>query len=269
MVAPFRPAWEVRYRWAMSRHLALAVMAILALTVASCGGDGESSSSEPAAVVTTEVVVTEPAVTEPPVTEPAVIEPATTDAPDSTEPASSEPDEPLVAGIEVDDDPVCQAFSRVFAASFFSGLAGGFGADDGAVEKIELFFAPALAPVAVVIRTQGRAEFQAFPLLARVAAGNVALAAGGFIDEELVALAESGDDAIDGILAGTGLDGLEDVGTLPGAEAKLAAAAEAYLADVGTIDEYFEANADPAAEAAFIEALGTQCPTLVASFDSL
>jgi len=113
MVAPFKPAWEVRHRWAMSRHLALAVTAILALTVASCGVDGESSSSEPAAA-TTEVVVTEPAVTEPAVTEPVVTELATTDAPDSTEPASSEPDEPRVAGIEVDDDPVCQAFSRVF-----------------------------------------------------------------------------------------------------------------------------------------------------------
>jgi len=273
MVAPFSPAWEVRYRWAMSGQIALAVTAILALTVASsCGGDGESSSSEPAAVATTEVVVTEPAVTEPAVTEPAVTEPAvtepaTTDAPDSSEPASSEPDVPPVGGMEVDDDPVCQAFSRLLAASLYSGLAGAFGADDGTVEKVELFFAPALAPVAVVIRTQGPAEFQVYPSVARVDAGNAALMAAGFTDEELVALAASGDDIIDGILDGSGLGGLEDVGTVPGAETKLAAAAEAFLADVGTIDESFEASAD--GEAAFLEEFGTLCPMLLASLESL
>jgi len=256
----------------MSRQLALAVTAILALTVASsCGGDGESSSSEPAAAATTEVVVTEPAVTEPAVTEPAVTEPVTTDAPDSTEPASSEPDEPLVAGIEVDDDPVCQAVRRLTAAGFLYLLGGGFGADDGAVEKVELFFAPALAPDVVVIRTQGAPEFGF--LVDRIEAGNVALAAGGFTEEELVALAASGNDAIDGVMAGTGLDGLEDVGTLPGAETKLAAAAEAFIAEVGTFAEYSDAleeqaNVDPAAEAAFVEKLTTQCPILTASLES-
>jgi len=222
----------------MSRHLALAVTAILALTVVSCGGDGESSSSEP----------------------------ATTDAPDSSEPASSEPDVPPVGGMEVDDDPVCQAFSRLLAATLYSGLAGAFGADDGTVEKVELFFAPALAPVAVVIRTQGPAEFQVYPSVARVDAGNAALMAAGFTDEELVALAASGDDIIDGILDGSGLGGLEDVGPVPGAETKLAAAAEAFLADVGTIDESFEASAD--AEAAFLEKIGTQCPMLAAPLES-
>jgi len=268
MVAPFRPAWEVGYSSAMSRRVALTVTAILALTVVGCGGDSESSSSEPAAAATTDVPVTEPAVTEPAVTELAVTEPATTDAPDSTEPASSEPDVAPVGGIEVDDDPVCEAFSRLYAASFFSGLAGGFGADDVGAAKIELFFAPALAPVAVVIRTQGPAEFQTFPLLARVDAGNVALAAGGFTDEELAALAASGDDAIDGILAGSGLDDLEDVGTIPGADTKLAAAAEAYLADVGTIDEFLDATADPVTDAAGLEKLTAQCPMLLASLAS-
>jgi len=269
MVAPFRPAREVRYRWAMSRHLGLTVTAIFALTVAGCGGDGDgdSSSSEPAAAATTEVVVTEPAVTEPAVTEPAVTEPATTDAPDSSEPASSEPDVPPVGGMEADDDPVCQAFSRLLAATLYSGLAGAFGADVGTVEKVELFFAPALAPVALVIRTQGPAEFQVYPSVARVDAGNAALMAAGFTDEELVALAASGDDIIDGILDGSGLGGSEDVGTVPGAETKLAAAAEAFLADVGTIDESFEASAD--AEAPFLEKMGTQCPMLLASLESL
>ena len=95
------------------------------------------------------------------------------------------------------------------------------------------------------------------------------MAAGGFTDEELVAPAASADEAIDGILAGTGLDDRADVGPAPEAETKLAAAVEAYLADVWTIDEYFAANADPAAEGAFDEVLGTQCPVLVASFDSL
>jgi len=76
----------------------------------------------------------------------------------------------------------------LFAASVYSGLAGGFGADDGAVVSIEHFFATALAPVVVVIRTRGATQFQAFPLLTRVEAGNVALAAGGLTDEELVAL---------------------------------------------------------------------------------
>ena len=225
----------------MSRCLALTVTAILALTVASCGGDDESSSSEP----------------------------ATTDAPDSTEPASSEPDDALVGGIEVDDDPVCQAFGRLYAASFFTAaLAGGFGADDGAAEKIEFSFASALAPVAVVIRTQGPTEFQAFPRLARVDAGNVALAAGGFTDEVLAALAASGDDAIDGILAGSGLGDLADIGPVPGAETKLAAAAEAYLAAVGTIDEFLGATADPVADAAGLEKLTAQCPMLLASVAS-
>ena len=271
MVAPFRPAWEVGYSSAMSRLVGLAVTAIFALTVASCGGDGESSSSEPAVVATTEVVVTEPAVTEPPVTEPVVTEPATTDAPDSTEPASSEPDVPPVGGIEVDDDPVCQALRRVYASAFFYFLGGGVGADDGALEKVELFLAPALAPDVVVIRTQGPAEFGVFPTLDRIEAGNVALTAGGFTDEELVALAASGNDAIDGVMAGTGLDGLEEVGTAAGAETKLAAAAEAFLAEVGTFAEYLdalEANADPAAETAFTEKLSTQCPILAALLES-
>ena len=102
------------------------------------------------AAATTEAVVTEPAVTEPAVNEPVVTEPATTDALDSTEPA---PSEPPVAGVEVDDDPVCQALRRVCAAA--------------------VFYAPALAPDVVVIRT------------------------GGFTEEELVALAASGDDGID------------------------------------------------------------------------
>jgi len=255
----------------MPRPLALTVTAILSLTVASCGGDSESSSSEPAAAATTEVVVTEPAVTEPAVTEPAVTEPATTDAPDSNEPAPSEPDVPPVGGIEVDDDPVCQALRRVYAAAFFYFLGGGVGADDGALEKVELFLAPALAPDVVVIRTQGPAEFGVFPTLDRVEAGNVALTVGGFTDEELVALAVSGNDAIDGVMAGTGLDGLEEVGTAAGAETKLAAAAEAFLAEVGTFAEYLdalEANADPAAETAFTEKLSTQCPILAATLES-
>jgi len=214
------------------------------------------------------VVVAEPAVTEPAGTEPAATEPATTDAPDSTEPA---PTEPPVAGAEVDDDPVCQALRRVYAAAVFYALGGGFGADDGAVEKVELFLAPALAPDVVVIRTQGPAEFGVFPTLDRVEAGTVALTGGGFTDEELVALAASGNDAIDGVLAGTGLDGLEDVGTAAGAETKLAAATEAFLAEVGTFAEYLDAldaNVDPAAEAAFLEKLTAQCPILAASLES-
>jgi len=77
------------------------------------------------------------------------------------------------------------------------------------VHAAAVFYALGLAPDLVVIRT------------------------GGFTEEELVALAASGDDAIDGALAGTGLDALEDVGTVPGAETKLAAAAEAFLAEVG------------------------------------
>jgi len=255
----------------MSRLVALTLTALLALTVASCGGGGESSSSEPASAATTEAVVTEPAVTESAVTEAVVTEPATTDAPASTEPAISEPDEALVEGAEVDDDPVCQALRRVYAAAFFYALGGGFGADDGAVEKVELFLAPALAPDVVVVRTQGPAEFGVFPTLDRIEAGNGALAAGGFTDEELVALAASGNDAIDGVLAGTGLDGLDDVGTAAGAETKLAAAAEAFLAEVGTFAEYLdalEANVDPAAEAAFTEKLATLCPILAATLES-
>lgn len=39
----------------------------------------------------------------------------------------------------------------------------------------------------------------------------------------------------------------------PGPETKLAAAAEAYLAAVGTIDEFLEATADPVADAAGLE----------------
>ena len=148
--------------------------AIFALTVVSCGGDGESSSSEP--------------------------------------------DVPPVGGMEVDDDAVRQALRRVCAAAFSYALGGGFGADDGAVEKVELFSAPALAPDVVVIRTRGPAEFGVFPTLDRIEAGNVASTAGGFTDEELVALAASGSDAIDGVMAGTGLDGLEEVGMAAGAE---------------------------------------------------
>lgn len=257
----------------MSRLVGLTVTTLLALTTAGCGSDSESSSSEPTGATTTEPAVTEPAVTEPGVnepvvTEPAVTEPATTDGPDSTEPASSELDASPAAGIEVDDDPVCQAFSRLFAASFFQGLAEAFGAEDGAVEKIELFFAPALAPDVVVIRTRGADDFQAFALLARVDAGNAALIAGGFTDDELVELAASGGDAIDSVLAGSEPD-LESVGSVVGAESKPAAVAEAFLAEVGTFAEALDANADPAAEAAFLEELGTQCPVLVASFDSL
>jgi len=169
--------------------------------------------------------------------------------------------------MEVDDDPVCQAFSRLLAAGIFSALVGAFGADDGAVERIELFFAPALAAVAVVIRTQGPAEFQAYPSLARVDAGNAALVAAGFTDEELAALAAAGSDAIDGVMAGTGLDGIEDLGPSAGFETKFAVAAEAFLADVGTIDESFEASAD--GEAAFLEKMGTLCPMLLASLESL
>jgi len=110
-----------------------------------------------------------------------------------------------------------------------------------------------------------------FPTLDRIEAGNVASTAGGFTDEELVALAASGSHAIDGVMAGTGLDGLEEVGTAAGAETKLAAAAEAFLAEVGTFAEYLdalEANADPAAETAFTEKLSTQCLILAARLES-
>ena len=92
--------------------------------------------------------------------------------------------------------------------------------------------------------------------------------AGGFTDDELVELAASGGDAIDSVLAGSEPD-LESVGSVVGAESKLAAVVEAFLAEVGTFAEALDANADPAAEAAFLEELGTQCPVLVASFDSL
>jgi len=56
----------------------------------------------------------------------------------------------------------------------------------------------------------------------------------------------------------------------PGAETKLAAAAEAFLAEVGTFADALDAldaldaNVDPAAEAAFLEKLTTQCPILAA-----
>ena len=93
-------------------------------------------------------------------------------------------------------------------------------------------------PVVVVIRTRGASQFQAFPLLTRVDAGNVTLAAGGLTDEELVALAASGNVAIDDVMAGTGLDGLDDVATAASAETKLAAATEAFLVEVGTVAEY-------------------------------
>jgi len=252
----------------MTRRLALMVPALLALSVVGCGSEGSSSES----AVTTDVVVTEPAVTEPPVTEPAVTEPpdtqpATTAASETTEPASTEPDAPPARAVEIDDDPVCQSLARVWAAGVFQGLAGMFGGGDGTAEKIELYFAPALAPDVVLIRAQGDPAFQPFPTLARIEAGNVALVAGGFTDEELVALAASGNDTIDSVLAGSEPD-FESVGPAPGAEAKLTAAAEAFLADVGTVDEYDVTVADPAAEAAFNEALPTQCPMLVASFDS-
>ncbi|HYN31292.1 MAG TPA: hypothetical protein VES40_01600 [Ilumatobacteraceae bacterium] len=247
----------------MTSPLALLLLPIIALAAVGCGSDGESVSSEPVEAATTQPATTEPATTEPATTEPATTEPAATD---STGPASTEAEAPLAGGIEVDDDPVCQAFARLIGAQVFQGLAGSFGSEDGAVEKIELFFAPALAPDVVVIRTQGAAEFQAFPTLARIEAGNVALTAGGFTEEELAALAASGDDTIDSLLAGNAPD-LEGA-TAPEAETKLAAAAAAYLAEVGTIDEFNEANADPAAEAAFATAFPAQCPILVASLDS-
>lgn len=257
----------LRYGPTMARFVAPLFAAAFALSLVGCGSDSESSSSEPSGTPTTEVTVTDPTVTER--TEPPVTEAATTDAPDSTEPASTtEPDQAAVEGIEVDDVPVCQAFANVFAASFFQSLAGAFGGEEGAVEKIELYFAPALAPEVVVIRTQGAPEFQALPTLARVDAGIAALTAGGFSDEELAELAASGGDSIASVLAGIEPD-LESVGPAPDAEAKLTAATDAFLADVGTIDEYFAANADETAEAAFNEALSTQCPTLVASFGSL
>ncbi|CAN5485050.1 hypothetical protein BH10ACT2_BH10ACT2_12550 [soil metagenome] len=234
----------------MTRYFAPLFAVMLAVSTAGCGSDSESSSSEP----TTQATATVPSVTEP----------ATTAASDSTAPSSSEPDEPPVAGIEVDDDPVCQALARVYIASFFQGLTGMFGGQDGTGEKTELYFAPALAPDVVLIRTQGAPEFQAFPILARVDAGIVALRAGGFTDAELIALAASGNDTIGSLLAGNEPD-LESVGAVPGAEAKLAAAASAFLADVGTLDDYYNANADPALEAAFNDALSTQCPKLAAS----
>lgn len=127
--------------------------------------------------------------------------------------------------------------------------------------------APAVAPAVVVIRTQNAPDFGALPTLARVEAGKVALAAMGFTEEEVVALAASGNDTSDSVLAGSAPD-LESVASAPDAETKLAAAAEAFLTDVGTIDEYFQANADPAAEAAFNEALSAQCPILTASLAS-
>lgn len=252
----------------MNRCAALLMVPMLALVAVGCGSDDASTSSGPADVATTQPEVTEPPVTEPvdtepAVTEPAVTEPMTTERSDSSEPMSTDA---ATLGIEVDDDPVCQAFARLFAAQLFQGLVGSFGSEDGALEKIELFFAPALAPDVVVIRTEGAAEFQPFPTLARVEAGNLALTAGGFTEEELAALAASGDDTIDSLLAGNAPD-LEDA-TAPGAETKLAAAAAAFLADVGTADEFNEASADPAAEAAFATAFPAQCPILVASIES-
>ena len=56
------------------------------------------------------------------------------------------------------------------------------------------------------------------------------------------------------ILASRRLSRCSPVST-PGAETKLAAAAEAYLAAVGTIDEFLEATADPVADTAGLEKL--------------
>lgn len=244
----------------MYRRVALLIVPMLALVAVGCGSDDASTSSGPADTASTQTAVTGPAVTEP-----AVTEPVTTERSDSTEPMSTEE---ATVGIEVDDNPVCQAFARIFAAQFFQGLAGAFGGGEGASEKIELYFAPALAPDVVVIRTQGAPEFQPFPTVARLEAANVALTAGGFTEEEQSALATSANDSIDAVLSGREPNA-DSVAVAPEAETKLSTAAETFLADVGTVDEFFQAKADPEAEAAFTAALSSQCPTLVASFESL
>jgi hypothetical protein len=243
----------------MHRGVALLIVPMLALVAVGCGSDEASTSSGPADTASTQTAVTGPAVTEPVATEPV-----TTERSDSTDPVSTEA---APVGIEVDDDPVCQAFARVFAAQFFQGLTEAFGGGEGASEKIELYFAPALAPDVVVIRTQAAAEFQPFPTLARLEAATVALTAGGFTEEEQAALATAADDSIDDVLSGRVPD-TDSVAVAPDAETKLSTAAETFLADVGTVDEFFQAKADPEAEAAFTAALSAQCPTLVASFES-
>ncbi len=236
----------------MIRYGAPILAALLALSTASCGS--ENSSSGPAVTSTASVAVTEAATTEPVTTQPS-------------EPAATDPTESPTGRIEIDDDPLCQAFARVYAASFFQGLAGMFGSTEGAVEKIELYFAPALASDVAVVRAQGSPGFQGWPTLERIDAGNVALKAAGFTDAELLALVAAGNDTLDTILAGKEPD-VEKVKPAPDAEAKLSAAAVTFLADVGTIDEYFAAKADPTVEAAFTDAVSTQCPLLFASFDS-
>jgi hypothetical protein len=161
---------------------------------------------------------------------------------------------------------VCQAFGRIITTSFIVGFAG-IAPSDGktaGVERVEVVVYAALTGDVATIRSDVPAELlpSLEPLLIRVDASPGALAAGGFTDGEIAAIATAWNDSLAAIAAGA-LDKPQPGSTLD--QSKLDAASAAFLEAVGSFKDFSEADNSSAMDEAGNAWLKATCPLISAS----
>jgi hypothetical protein len=182
------------------------------------------------------------------------------------------------ADSQVDDSALCMAQGRLFASFFIPALIVsdselGEGETSGEpVEAFEIVVYPALTEDAVVLRAEAPPAVQTAneTLLVRVDAAPRALAAGGFSEAEIQTYADAWNAGLDDLLAGRNSP-QPDVDDSAQNEGKLAAAVDAYVAEVGTLEEFFAstADSDPAVDEAADAWLNETCPVLANTLDTL
>jgi hypothetical protein len=262
----------------MSRTRSIACAAVVALSLAACGSDSASG--------TTTTAATTPTPSSAATVETATVETGTVAAPATTDAATDQSDATIetletdgstadtsdpfaIPDIELDDVPVCVAFGRLVYTSFIISFVTLADEQSAGVERAELVVYPALVDDVATVRGAVPAELEPTlePLLRRVDAAPTSLAAGGFTDAEIAAIGETWNNELDDVIRSGSLANLADPSEALD-QAKLDAAEPAFVAAVGTFQDYISRDSSSDLDEAGDAWFNDTCPKLSASLST-
>ncbi len=252
----------------MKKRIVISMCAAGVLVLSACGSDEKAATNSSLSAETTAApgeTTADPVVAATvPLTDDTPAE-TTADTTDAT-PAETDATDSSFTPLAVDEAPVCAAFSRVINASFLTGVSGL--SEDGpfaAVEQKEVVVYAGLAGEAAILRSDVPSELVSGldPLLQRVEFADDALIAGGFNDDDVVAIAAAWGGILDAIIGG---DLSKEEPDEQFDQAKIEAAAEVFIAEVGTFEEFEQIDTSDEIDEAGTAWLAETCPILVAGF---
>lgn len=245
----------------MTNRNMILMCAAVVLALAACGSDEKAATDT--TVAAADITAATTAVSTAETVAVTVAEPVETTA-DTTDATTAETDaaDSSLTPLAVDEAPVCAAFSRIITASFLTGVSGL--SEDGplaAVEQKEVVVYAGLASEAAILRSDVPSELISGldPLLQRVEFADDALIAGGFNDDDVLAIAAAWGGLLDAIIGG---DLSKEEPDEQFDQAKIEAAAETFVAEVGTFAEFQQSDISDDTDEAGSSWLKETCPIL-------